>query len=296
MEQAEHHHGEQDKITEHNACVTKSFHGFPKVLRLPESVSLKQMFFYLSKILAFLVTPITWIVVLFVYGWFTKNEVRKKRCFKWGIIVLLVFSNRFLFDEAMRAWEVPAVSQASLKHYDAAIVLGGLSSWDPTLKRIQFHRGGDRLFQAIELYKKGLADKILITGGSGSMQYQQYKEADYIKQYMLDIGIPESAILIERESKNTYENAVMTKKLLQQTFPSGGNYLLITSAIHMRRSKACFDKAGVRTLCYSTDRYTGPRKFQFDHLVLPDASTLSDWYWLLHEITGYLSYKAAGYL
>jgi len=253
------------------------------------------MFFILSKILSFLLTPIVWIVALLLFSWITKNEKRKKRSFMWGMILLLVFSNRFILDEAVRAWEIKAIPQGSLHSYDAAVVPGGLSSWDPTLQRIQFNRAGDRLFQAIELYKKGIVRKIVFTGGSGSLQHQQYKEGDYVQRYLRDIGLPDSAIVIERNSRNTYENAVMTKKLLDSLMPNG-NYLLVTSGMHLRRAKACFDKAGLKTMAYSTDNYSGPRKFQLDHLLLPDAETLQNWNFLLHELSGYVVYKMKGYL
>ncbi|TND07795.1 MAG: hypothetical protein FD123_2946 [Bacteroidetes bacterium] len=253
------------------------------------------MFFILSKILAFLIMPMTWIMALLLYSWWTKDENRKRKTFKWAMILMLIFSNRFVFDEAMRAWEVEAIPHGSLHQYDAAIVLGGLSVWDPSLQRIQFTGGADRLFQALDLYKKGLVKRIVFTGGSGSILHQEYKESDRVKLYLQSIGIPDSVLVFESQSKNTYENAVMTKKILDSISP-GGKYLLVSSGYHLRRAKGCFDKAGISTLSYSTDRKSGPRKFEFDHLLLPDADALSDWSMLLHEIVGYITYKISGYL
>ncbi|MGZ4118990.1 MAG: YdcF family protein, partial [Bacteroidia bacterium] len=69
----------------------------------------------------------------------------------------------------------------------------------------------------------------------------------------------------------------------------------ITSAFHMRRSLGCFNKVGIATVPYSTDRYAGPRKFEFDYLFIPNSSVMNDWNTLIHEIIGYITYKISGY-
>ena len=71
-----------------------------------------------------------------------------------------LFSNSFLLEEVDRVWEIPAKHYEELKVYDAGIVLGGILSYDQQFDRIQFYRSSDRLFQAVELYKKGFIKKI----------------------------------------------------------------------------------------------------------------------------------------
>ncbi|MFY9311075.1 MAG: YdcF family protein [Bacteroidia bacterium] len=199
-----------------------------------------------------------------------------------------------MFDECSRLWEVPATPYKDLKTYEAGIVLGGMSVYDPSLDRAQFFRGVDRLIQAVELYKNGVIKKIIFTGGSGRLLHPEMKEGNYINRYLLYMGVPESDFTIEAESKNTYENAVFTKQSLNEN--SKNDFLLITSSMHMRRSLGCFNKAGLNVQPYSTDRYAGPRKFEFDHLFIPEPSVLYDWTKLLHEMVGYITYKIAGYL
>lgn len=252
------------------------------------------MFFIASKFLTFLISPLVWIVALLFLAVFSKFPDRKRKSLRWALLLTLLFTNSFIFDECSRLWEVPATSYENLKTYEAGIVLGGMSVYDPTLDRAQFFRGADRLFQAVELYKRGIIKKIIFTGGSGRLLHPEMKEGNYIKRYLLYLGIPESDFMIESESKNTYENAVLTKQLLNES--SQNDFLLITSSIHMRRSLGCFSKAGLHILPYSTDRYAGPRKYEFDHLFIPEPSILYDWTKLLHEIIGYITYKIAGYL
>jgi uncharacterized SAM-binding protein YcdF (DUF218 family) len=204
-------------------------------------------------------------------------------------------TNSFILDEFMRAWEIPAIPDEQVENSQVGIVLGGMISYDHPLHRLQFMRSADRLHQAVILYKKGKIKKILFVGGSGLVGQPEEREALYAKEYLLKIGIPEADMLIESNSRNTAENAKQTKQLFEALQIRGKN-LLITSGLHMRRAKACFTKVGLDVQCFSTDRYSGQRKFELDHCLVPKASVLAEWDLLFHEWIGYLSYKMAGYL
>lgn len=195
----------------------------------------------------------------------------------------------------MRLWEIKAIEKESIiKPYDYGIVLGGMITFDSKFDRINFVRSLDRIMQAAILYKEGKIKKIVITSGSGSLKEPKMQEAAILKDYFVKIGFPDEDIIAESNSKNTYENAINTAKLIGIRKES--TYLLITSASHMRRSLACFRKAGFKVVPYVADRYAGPRKFYFDHLLIPNAEALQGWNVLLHECVGYVSYKLAGYL
>lgn len=254
------------------------------------------MFFYLSKILFFLITPVVWVFGLLVYALLSKNIKRKKRALIAAIVLFYFFSNSFILDEVSRAWEVPASRYEDLKVYDAGIVLGGLLNYDENLDRIQFYRGADRLFQAVELYKTGNIKKIFFVGGSGSIEFAHIKEGVFVRRYLLTLGIPEEDIWIENESRNTHENALFAKEFLEKNSYMAGNYLLITSAHHMRRSLACFNKVGVKVTPYSVDRKASPhRRYALDHLFVPDVEAIIWWDAILHEWVGLAVYKMKGY-
>ena len=253
------------------------------------------MFFILSKILAFLFSPLIWIITLFLFSLFSKDSKRKRKFLIWGIVATLFFTNSFIFDEFNRLWECDAVAEKDLKeNYDAGIVLGSFTSYDKNIDRLQFNRGSDRLWQTIELFKKGKIKNIFYVGGTGRLVETDSTDADLIKRFLINIGIPDSCILTETESQNTRENALNSKKILDKEIPKG-KFLLITSAFHMRRALGCFEKAGLKVLPYCTDRYSGKRKFYFDHLFIPNAYTLNSWDNLIHEWMGVLIYKIMGY-
>ncbi len=257
------------------------------------------MFFFISKLLSFLLNPILWIVVLLIYLLTGKAPERKKRLIWILLAAILLFSNPFLFDRALHYWEVPAVSLQSSQNYEVAIVLGTIARYDKTMDRLQFSYCADRMFQAVELYRQGKLKKIIYSGGSGSLTRPEDIDGPWVKRYLVTIGIPANDILLEDISRNTHENAVRVKLLIDSLEGPLGlskRYLLITSAYHMRRAAACFEKAGVRVDPYSTDRISGPVKFDLDYLFVPNAFTFASWFLLSHELFGCFFYKIAGYI
>lgn len=255
------------------------------------------MFFIISKIFSFLTHPFAWVVIAFLLAWFSKRPFLSKWSFRTGIITLLFFSNTVIFLEFARLWETEGTKIEDVGHYDCAIVLGGMAQWDGSHERLSIRRGGDRIWQAINLYHLGKVDKILISGSNGFVLEDGLDEAKQFKTVLVENGIPETDILVETKSKNTYENAIESKKLLSN-YPEMKSFLLVTSALHMRRSKAIFDKAGYTNLdCFTTDHYTGDKRgYKIDQYFIPNGSTLTSWNNLIHEWLGYASYWMAGYL
>ncbi|MGL5891120.1 MAG: YdcF family protein [Bacteroidia bacterium] len=252
------------------------------------------MFFILSKVFAFLLMPFTWAMLLLLWAILSKKPVVKRRALLAGILVLYLFSNRFVLDSVMRAWEIPATPEPAAGTYDAIIVLGGTRAWDEQLDRVQFTRGGDRLFQGLQLMRKGVAPKLIFTGGSGSLRNQDKLEANWINSWLNRAGLNDSNIVFENKSRNTHENAAFTKPLLGS---GNGRYLLVTSAFHMRRSVACFAHEGIKVVPYSADRYSGgPPRYQLDYLLLPESDVMQGWNQLMHEWVGCISYSISGYI
>ena len=247
------------------------------------------MFFILSKILAFLTKPSTWILIVLCLAVFNKRTGKKFLLF--GLFMFFVFTNGFIHYEISRLWEIPPIGYEKLeKKYDVAVVLGGISDFDGNYNMLEFNESSDRIIHAIKLYKQGFVKKILLSGGTGTMIGLDIREAPNLKKYLTEIGVNEEDIIVEKNSRNTKENASYSAVILNNKFKNG-NFLLVTSAIHMRRSLLCFEKQGIKITPFSTDFSMSERKLYFDHLFLPEAQILNRWEDLIHEWIGFIVYR-----
>jgi uncharacterized SAM-binding protein YcdF (DUF218 family) len=255
------------------------------------------MFFILSKLYSFLLTPYIWLFILLLLLLIIKNQQKVRRLIIITFCGFLFFSNSFIVGEFVRVWEYNMRTKLQVPDtYDVGIVLGGgMATYDNEYKRIIFWSNTDRILQAVDLYKEGKIKKILISSASGRLFEREQNESRILKPYLIRIGIPEQDIIIDTLSDNTRQNALESKKVLSKEYP-GGKYLLITSAIHMRRAIGCFRGVGLAVTPYPTNKIAGHRKYYFDHLFIPNIDALGLWSTLAHEVFGYIIYAAMGYL
>jgi uncharacterized SAM-binding protein YcdF (DUF218 family) len=255
------------------------------------------MFFVLSKTLNFLFLPLTQVFIFFVLCVIVKKQPWKKRFFWAGFILLLFFSNDFISNAVMRAWEVDPKPFNEVQPHQVGIVLTG--STIPFLQpndRVYFQRGADRVTHSIQLYKLGLIKKILVSGGSGRLLEQDEPEANKFKKVMLIAGVSDADIILENTTRNTHESAVVVKKILDSLNFKSEDCLLITSAFHMRRSIACYRKVGLAPESFSTDFYGVPDKPFIPTIIIPSVQGFIIWEKLYKEWMGLTAYKIAGYI
>jgi len=255
------------------------------------------MFFILSKLFYFFLSPFIWIILLLI-AFFLLEKWNNRKILLWISFALFVFfSNSVITSEAVRLWEKRTICKDSINKHEIGIVLGGMAEYDKNARRLSIRRGGDRIWQALNLYHSKKIKKILISGDNGYLTEKGLHEAKQFKNNLVLWNVPKQDILIETKSRNTYENSIYTHELLKNNKLHRSSLLLITSGIHMRRANASFKKAGLDCTEYPTDNYTSEqRSYTFENFFIPNIDNFNIWHNLIKEIVGYFFYFLMGYL
>ena len=125
----------------------------------------------------------------------------------------------------------------------AVVVLGGGTlPATPPRTAVELGGAGDRLLEAARLYRAGKAPRIVVSGGRIGWSRTHSPESTDMAEVLEFLGVPRAAILQEPRSRNTYENAIETRRLLAAE--GIDRVLLVTSALHMPRAVALFRGAG----------------------------------------------------
>jgi uncharacterized SAM-binding protein YcdF (DUF218 family) len=101
------------------------------------------------------------------------------------------------------------------------------------------------------LYKAGKAPLIVVSGGNVFPQDNVRSESYYMKEILVELGVPGDSILLDEGSRNTHENAIETEKILKAR--GINKILLATSSFHMPRAFAVFLKTGLFVIPSTTD-------------------------------------------
>lgn len=255
------------------------------------------MFFTLSKIIDFILLPITWIIVLALITLISKKPNRRKKSLIILISILLIGTNPFIVNRIYMGYELPQSKIAN--HHKLAIILGGgmirAKQEDPS--RINISESADRFMQALLLFKKGKIDYILITGGNtsiGQLRKDETNETEQVRLLLIQLGIPNQRIIIEKNAKNTHENAVNSKRIVD-SLQIHEPVLLITSAFHMRRASACFRKESIQIVPYVVDNKKKDTEIGILDCIIPSERELYKLSYLIREIVGLGIYKLMGY-
>ncbi|MFG6148066.1 YdcF family protein [Halobacillus sp. B23F22_1] len=119
---------------------------------------------------------------------------------------------------------------------DAAVVLGA-AQWNGSPSPV--FEG--RLKQGIELYKKEQVEYLIVTGGAGNGSRTSEGEAG--KNYAVEQGVPEEAIIVEDKSLVTEENLKNTQVIIQEQ--NIQSVLLVSDTYHLKRAVGLAEDIGM---------------------------------------------------
>jgi len=148
--------------------------------------------------------------------------------------------------------KLPQVSWGSS---NAIVVLGvGTAKFDGTVEPTPFAYG--RMLRALELYgscKNHGRCRIIISGGDP--QQHRASEAAVYAAELVKAGVDHADIVLDEASRNTWENAKFTRALLERE--GADNIVLVTAALHMKRSLLYFAHFGIAATPIRADAVEG---------------------------------------
>ncbi|MEL7588477.1 MAG: YdcF family protein [Prolixibacteraceae bacterium] len=249
------------------------------------------MFFIISKIFAWIASPVTYIIIFVALAVWTKKKWLKRTAWVLPIGVTLLCSNKWVYNETMRAMSAPYITEP-VKTYQYGVVLGGFADFDLQRNRVEFYEGADRLIDAVTLYQKGIIKKVVVTGDGSHMNLHTHKADPEVLLSLLESwSVKRADIILENRARNTKQNAAYTLELIGDSLLTQP-VLLITSAYHMKRSLRVFERLGIHPDPYGTDVIMDPQYEWID--VLPDFQYLGKWQTILHEWIGLVVYEITG--
>lgn len=264
------------------------------------------IFFVLSKVVQFCIEPLNWVPILIIFALLFLS-LRKPHLCKRFLVLALV-------DLALVGW-LPAsevflrglentVQKAELaklanNQIGGIIILGGaIEGGKIAVDRgeISIRSSAERVTKAFELIRQNPELPFIFSGYSGRINPKGMSEADAFKQLIQEQGLSEEKAHYENQSRNTYENVLHMKPMIEEFGLKTDTgtlkpWLLVTSASHMYRSTKIFQKQGLDVLPIPVD-YKTANSLQWTMFDLVDGA--HNWNILIHEIVGLFAYWITG--
>lgn len=252
--------------------------------------------FVLAKLLSFLTQPLAWVAVLLALGLLLLRRWRRAgTALLWSALAVLLLQGwEPLPDALLRRLEArhPAPAKLDLQSYAGVIVLGGGIDdsyvWQGHTQPALNH-AAERLTAALPLLQRAPELKLLFTGGEVGLIFKGLTEAERARRFYASLGVDPQRLIFESASRTTYENAVLSAALpgVDKTRP----WLLLTSAWHMPRAMATFERAGWNVTPWPADYRAGLETPWTQYSLAEGAAK---WKTALHEVLGLLVYRLTG--
>jgi uncharacterized SAM-binding protein YcdF (DUF218 family) len=262
-------------------------------------------FFVFSKVIHTLIEPLNWLLILIAFALLflllRKNHLVQRAL---GIAFCLGFFIGYMPTSqlAMRILEdaVPqtALTPELLGQVGGVLILGGAIEGGIITRdrgEISIGSAAERVTKGFQLLRQYPELPFIFSGYSGRLLPQGLSEADAFKQLLQEQGLSNHPGYYENQSRNTYENMLYSKKIIDSIAEKEAApvkpWLLITSASHMLRSMQVAHKQGVDVLPVLVDYQTSKQRswHRFD---LVEGG--EQWNRLIHELVGMLAYWITG--
>jgi uncharacterized SAM-binding protein YcdF (DUF218 family) len=263
--------------------------------------------FGLYKLAKVALYPFTWVFLLLTVLVILALLRPTPRRFRWiRVLAISAFAVVFLLGNPLVARTLIGAIERQAPSFDAAaasrsqfhaiVVLGGGAVAKGSLRPSDQLMGlsMERTICGAELYSKGWAPRLVLSGGDATVYGTGPLEATEMKKLARRLGVPEQAILLDTESRHTYDNAVQARRMLG---PS--SVIIVTSASHIPRASALFRKQGLEVVGYPCGYFAKDRPGRWDGNpfdLIPQLEALHRSTSAITEVVGLIVYWAVGKL
>jgi len=226
------------------------------------------MFFVASKVFWLLAQPLSIVFLLLLVG-LVALVAGRRRLAAAGLVLALLVQGLVGFTSLGYMLIQPLEARFSVpteppEQVGAIVMLGGatLARVSTARQIAELNAAGDRLVTTLWLAERYPEAPIVLSGGSGLLSGDTESEATTAERLLMAHGVAAERLRLEGESRNTDENAVLTRELLSGV---EGPVVLVTSAFHMPRSVGLFESQGIAVIPWPTDyRSSGLEGFGID--------------------------------
>lgn len=253
-------------------------------------------------------TGIVWLVLLALVILHIRRRRWRQLAVSGGVWLFLTCTSMLPFPHLLLAsleddWPtVAAADLAALPVCDAIVVLGG--GMEPSMRELpgmHFKDGGDRVFTGLGLARAGKS-KLLVLGGGvfETTDGRKVHEADGVRDWLLDwdFGLRSAGVAVQSLGgcADTHDESVRVAALAKQH--GWQRVALVTSAFHMTRSKAVFEKSGVPGVLPIPCNYSSApmRGRPLRWVTVPNATYLQHFECWMHEVVGMWAYWMRGWI
>jgi uncharacterized SAM-binding protein YcdF (DUF218 family) len=251
--------------------------------------------FILKKIVAPFFLPMPICFILLTVGLFLVCFSRKQKTGKIilsaGIVLLFFFSYGIPSNMIATRLEYqypPLFENQDIKDVKVVVVLGGGHTSDDRLPAMgQIGPSSlSRLVEGIRIHRLLDNSKLVLSGGSG---FDPVPNAKVMARVALDLGVTEKELILESESKDTKDQALLLKETI-----GNGKFVLVTSATHLPRSMALFKKLGMQPIPAPTDYTVKESEHLSPDSFFPGAENIIKVERAIHEYLGMIWAKIRG--
>ena len=229
------------------------------------------------------------LILISIWAGSNKKLSKTKKWIIWGVTIVISYLSTTLAVTKSILINLESFAPKktiSSSDYDAiAVLTGGINRgfFEDSSSKVgeQFLK---RIISGLGLYESSKKPLIIL---GGKTLKNEPAESETAERILIELGVPKEKIILDIKSKTTYENMIELAKIINKY--KFKRVVLVTSAIHMKRSIEVAQKMGIPITAYPS-AYLTDDHIHFEDL-LPTQKNIKINAILLYELLGNIKYS-----